>query len=96
MRIILDVTDTAPLEQLASELARSRSHEREKIGFALQRAILRAMRESVPPEEEAIRRLVDVATRYRDWMFGAKITPEDKAELIAAVDAYEALINPTE
>jgi hypothetical protein len=38
---------------------------------------------------EAARRVIEVAKRYRDWMFGAAITPQDKNELIEAVDAYE-------
>lgn len=43
-------------------------------------------------ELEAARRVVEVAKRYRDWMFGASITPADKSELIDALDAYEEVI----
>lgn len=54
MRIILDLSDTAELEELASELARSRLSGRERLGFALQRAIQAAVRESVAqPDKQA-------------------------------------------
>ena len=43
---------------------------------------------------EAARRVVEVAKRYRDWIFGATITPNDKVELIEAIDAYEAALTP--
>lgn len=51
MRIILDLPDTTELEAVASELARSRLQARERLGFALQRAIQAAVRESVKPTQ---------------------------------------------
>lgn len=51
------------------------------------------MTENQTTELEAARRVVKIAKRYRDWMFGAQITPADKSELIDAVDAYEEIAN---
>jgi len=44
-------------------------------------------------ELDAARRVVTIARVYRDWMFGGAITPQDKKELIEAVDAYDEVVS---
>lgn len=40
-------------------------------------------------ELEAAWRVISITRKYRDWMFGGTVTPEDKSELIQAMDAYD-------
>jgi hypothetical protein len=49
MNIIIELADTAELEQLASEAASSTRPARQQLGFALQAAIARIVREQVTP-----------------------------------------------
>ena len=43
-------------------------------------------------DNTAARRVVAIARVYKDWMFGGAIEPQDKKELIEAVDAYDEVV----